>query len=57
LIQRLDEASKRAEIKIDDSLLEIARLLNELPQEETKAGDAGARSSFDLWFRIPARLN
>ncbi|MCY4071060.1 MAG: hypothetical protein OXG60_07160 [Chloroflexi bacterium] len=40
MIQRLGEASKRAETKIDVLLVEIARLLNELSWEETEPRDA-----------------
>ena len=34
LIQRLSEASQRTETRIDDLLVEIARLLNELRRDE-----------------------
>ena len=36
LIQRLSEASQRTETRIDDLLVEIARLLNELRRDEAE---------------------
>ncbi len=36
LIERLSEASQRTETKMDDLLVEIARLLNELRRDEAE---------------------
>ncbi len=40
LIQRLSEASQRTETKVDDLLVEIARLLNELRRAQAEQNDA-----------------
>lgn len=40
LLQRLSETSKRTETRIDDLLVEIARLFNEMRQTEPEQRDA-----------------
>jgi hypothetical protein len=40
LIQRLGEVSQRTESRLDDLLVEIARLLNELRKPESEQKDA-----------------
>ena len=40
LIQRLGEVSQRTESRLDDLLVEIARLLNELPRPENEQTEA-----------------
>ena len=39
LIERLGEVSQRTETRLDDLLVEIARLLNELRAPESEASD------------------
>jgi len=39
LIHKLSEASRRTETRLDDMLVEIARVLHELRQEESELSD------------------